>query len=185
MLTPTSLQCFNDGESSDHDGRLLSLLDMPRFYAMAFTTAYLQLEMLQGDSILLADDESAWRQKAEGCLRQMEKECREAGFGRLSDRCARLVLSVQATPILITCHLLRDLLPDIQLEMTRHLYFLVPENRKGLYYQDDRPLFGEAVANAIPNSTVEIAEAGRCFALERWTACVFHLMRAVELALHK
>lgn len=69
--------------------------------------------------------------------------------------------------------------------MTRHLYFLVPENRKGLYYQDDRPLFGEAVANAIPNSTVEIAEAGRCFALERWTACVFHLMRAVELALHK
>lgn len=73
MLTPTSLQCFSDGESSDHDGRLLSLLDMPRFYAMAFTTAYLQLEMLQGDSILLADDESAWRQKAEAVYDRWKK----------------------------------------------------------------------------------------------------------------
>jgi hypothetical protein len=81
--------------------------------------------------------------------------------------------------------MLRDLLPEIQHEMSRNMYFLVPENRKGLYQEDDTALFGEAVAAAIPDSTPEIAEAGRCIALDRWTAAVFHLMRAAEVALHK
>lgn len=48
-------------------------------------------------------------------------------------------------------------------------------------YTVDLP-FGEAVADAFPLATSDIVEASKCMALERWTACVFHLMRAAEAA---
>jgi hypothetical protein len=74
---------------------------------------------------------------------------------------------------------------NIQEELKEHLFFVVPATRKQWFDEDDKGLFGEAVSITFPESTPEIAEAGRCFALARWTASVFHLMRALELALHK
>jgi hypothetical protein len=158
---------------------------MKPFLAAAFSASFVELERLQGDSILMVDDEAGWRERATKCLQDMSEECLEAGFDRLMERCNRFANQIRTLPIETTCYMLRDLLPEIQREMSRHMYFLVPEDRKGWYRDDDTPLFGEAVAIAFPDSTPEIAEAGRCLALDRWTACVFHLMRAVELALHK
>jgi len=43
-------------------------------------------------------------------------------------------------------------------------------------------LFGPNVHAAFPSARDDIAEAGRCLALDRGTACVFHLMRALESA---
>lgn len=42
---------------------------------------------------------------------------------------------------------------------------------------------GEEVLNKFPGLHWEAAEAGNCFALERDTACVFHLMRILEYGL--
>ena len=50
-------------------------------------------------------------------------------------------------------------------------------------YYDGPALFGDAVENAFPSSSPEISEAGKCRATARWTACVMHLMRALEPAL--
>jgi len=80
---------------------------------------------------------------------------------------------------------LEDLTYNIQSELEEQLFFIVPVHRKQWFHEGDTALFGDAVADIFPDSTPEIAEAGRCFALGRWTACVFHLMRALELALHK
>lgn len=44
-------------------------------------------------------------------------------------------------------------------------------------------LFGEAVDSAFPSSAQEIRDAGTCYALEQDTACVMHLMRALETPL--
>jgi hypothetical protein len=44
-------------------------------------------------------------------------------------------------------------------------------------------LFGEAVAQRFPSAITDIEEAGKCLALERSTACVFHLMRVAEIGL--
>jgi hypothetical protein len=44
-------------------------------------------------------------------------------------------------------------------------------------------LFGEDVFNKFPSVTWDIAEAGKCLALDRGTACVFHLNRIVEVGL--
>jgi hypothetical protein len=80
---------------------------------------------------------------------------------------------------------LHEIVLNIQAELEDHTFFTVPPERAEWYHEDDRPLFGQAVADVFPDSTREIAEAGRCYALARWTASVFHLMRAVELTLHK
>ena len=48
-----------------------------------------------------------------------------------------------------------------------------------LLHQDAAP-FGEAVEDAFPVSAQDISEAAKCLALGRSTACVMHLMRALE-----
>jgi HEPN domain-containing protein len=46
----------------------------------------------------------------------------------------------------------------------------------------DAALFGNEVECKFPASSFDIQEAGNCFAVGRYTACVFHLMRAAESA---
>lgn len=60
--------------------------------------------------------------------------------------------------------------------------FFEPEPQYAKYFENPK-LFGDAVFNAFPSATDDIAEAGTCLALERSTACVMHLMRAAEAAL--
>jgi hypothetical protein len=58
---------------------------------------------------------------------------------------------------------------------------VAPDRRDYLFAQAD--LFGVEVAEKFPPSTVDIVEAGRCFALRRNTACVFHCMRVLEVGI--
>ena len=50
-------------------------------------------------------------------------------------------------------------------------------------YQQPEPTFGREVEDKFPSSVEDISEAAKCLALDRNTACVFHLMRAMERAL--
>lgn len=51
------------------------------------------------------------------------------------------------------------------------------------FFAPPSPLFGAAVSTKFPGVAFEIEEAGKCLALGRATACVFHLMRTLEVAL--
>ena len=42
-------------------------------------------------------------------------------------------------------------------------------------------LFGNFVEDHFPSASPEISEAGKCFALARYSATVFHLMRVLEI----
>jgi hypothetical protein len=68
-------------------------------------------------------------------------------------------------------------------EEVKSVQFLgVEKDRAHLYLAHD-PLFGADVAQNFPSSALDIAEAGKCLALNRPTACVFHLMRVMEIGL--
>jgi len=57
--------------------------------------------------------------------------------------------------------------------------FIPPEDVK---YCDETPLFGTDVADTFGERVItDIQEAGMCFATGRYTACVFHLMRVMEV----
>lgn len=66
-------------------------------------------------------------------------------------------------------------------ELREQYSFLLSAQEASLYMQME-PLFGREVECALPNAAEDIAEAGRCLALDRNTAAIFHLMRALELA---
>lgn len=60
--------------------------------------------------------------------------------------------------------------------------WVIDQSRSELM-QQSTPLFGEEVASNFISAKFEIAEAGKCLALARPTASVFHLMRTMEIAL--
>jgi hypothetical protein len=64
-----------------------------------------------------------------------------------------------------------------ELEET-HLFVVSADNAK--YLDESKPLFGDDVSSKFPSASYDIEEAGKCLALRRSTACVTHLMRALE-----
>jgi hypothetical protein len=63
-----------------------------------------------------------------------------------------------------------------------HNRFLSLSSKEASLWSAQMP-FGEDVFERFPSAIVEIEEAGKCLAVERCTASVFHLMRAMEVAL--
>jgi hypothetical protein len=66
-------------------------------------------------------------------------------------------------------------------EVDQRKYF-GPFERFTKYFEQPK-LFGDEVFDAFPSANDDIYEAGTCLALERSTACVMHLNRALERAL--
>ena len=60
--------------------------------------------------------------------------------------------------------------------------FLTVEPKSIPYFRKPE-LFGELVAEKFTSTSIDIEEAGNCFALNRYTACVFHLMRVLQKGL--
>ena len=67
-------------------------------------------------------------------------------------------------------------------EADMELFLHVSPERSESYEQRE-PIFGQVVADKYPSVAYDIAEAGKCLALDRSTACVFHLMRTLESGL--
>ena len=69
---------------------------------------------------------------------------------------------------------------NIEKELSLKRFFLLPSERVRSY---DEPTFGTDADNSFPSSSFDTSEACKCFALRRSTACVFHLMRVLEIGL--
>ena len=62
----------------------------------------------------------------------------------------------------------------------RALYHVRPPQARSI--DEGELTFGQVVIDCFPNMTTDLGEAAVCLGLSRNTACVFHLMRAVESA---
>jgi hypothetical protein len=175
--------------------RLWSLLDMLRHLAGNWLAATGTLEQLRWKLLFSPEHQIAAREfvkTRDASLEWIKDEIDglpfsvslQRQFQRVTD-CLRNVDCSSQIDVATTVAQLDELKLNIQSELEAQLFFVVPANRKLWFSEGDTALFGNAVADIFPDSTPEIAEAGRCLALARWTACVFHLMRALELALHK
>jgi hypothetical protein len=71
----------------------------------------------------------------------------------------------------------------IEDDLRNKLYFHVSADKVKFY--NDTHLFGHKVSDQFPNATEDIAESGKCLALDRPTAAVFHLMRVMEIAVQR
>jgi hypothetical protein len=75
--------------------------------------------------------------------------------------------------------LIREMGNNLLVELTTAYFLMIPADRR-FAYEQPYPVFGPEVHKAFPEARLDIAAASRCYALDEWTACVMHLMRALE-----
>jgi hypothetical protein len=166
--------------------RLLSLWDMLRFSADRFQHV---MTALSAFSQLIRDSpqvESLPPETVEVLLQESEEL-----FAQLPALGLRLsavtaeeikVLLRQDPSVAQLESLLSELMRRVHHELEFVLFLVVPADKYD-FYQPPAPLFGQEVWDRFPSAIFDIGEAGKCFALDRYTACVFHLMRALEVCL--
>jgi hypothetical protein len=105
--------------------------------------------------------------------------------GNLAALTAKIFVAGKRKTPLYAMDLLKDvqrLKNDFALILSKRLFYSLPSELSGLYGKPT--LFGEAVAKKFPKASNDIEWAGNCLAGQP-TACVLHLDRAMEIALHK
>lgn len=65
------------------------------------------------------------------------------------------------------------------------MHFLCLTNKERDWYKPSSPIFVKEMTDKIPAIAEDADEAAKCLALSRPTACVFHLMRVMELGVQK
>jgi hypothetical protein len=80
-------------------------------------------------------------------------------------------------------HAVAELNNSIRREMQVSLFFYMPWEQAKFYAQQE--LFGSGVNAKFPSIQFDVAEAGNCYAMGRGTACVFHLMRIMEVGVQE
>jgi hypothetical protein len=92
--------------------------------------------------------------------------------------------STSSTPASFNFTTLGQMASDLHVrvidELEARLCFILPVDRRPWF---DALQFAEVVAEHFPSSIADMEEAGKCYALGRNTACVFHLMRVTEAGL--
>jgi len=73
----------------------------------------------------------------------------------------------------------QELSRHLEYELYGKLLMILPSNKVG-YFDGSKEVLSEEARNAFFSAEYEMDEAGKCFALARYTACVFHAMRALE-----
>jgi hypothetical protein len=163
---------------------LWSFLEMLPFDARHFVAALNSLIILE--SFLPQEgnleDESALP-VLEKQLSSLSTIVLTAGMPSTADAINRLRQSLKLGRL--AADIIRDDIKDIrrrlQDDLKRTYFFSVTKHLAKLVPLE--PLFGEKVNDNFLTAAPDIEEAGKCLALDRGTACVFHLMRVLEVGL--
>lgn len=129
--------------------------------------------------------EAAWKQSP-GCklLKDVKKQCESIDL-QISAMCIGEFLrnvkgSVSSKQLI---QVLSETENSIRREMSTVKFFYMPNKQADFYSKEE--LFGKAVNAKFPSIRYDMVEAGNCLAMGRGTACVFHLMRIMEVAVQE
>ena len=130
--------------------------------------------VLEGDNLRQARSDLAF----------IAAQCNEAGLSNVAayiqDELPRFADadSVAAQEFLTTFGNLQQWMSS---EMRRIEFIRVDKQQ----FYSSKPLFKPFITDIYPVLTYDVVEAGNCLALDRATACVFHLMRVVEFGVQE
>jgi len=150
--------------------------------------AFCRLSSILGQAMMIlrmgTANDNTLRQLA-GALGEIQRESQRLNLGLVEKHVERIREEWVGKGIELTSHSLDELYNRLRDALEERLFLAVP-SELAIFYQQTTPLFGEAVDNAFPGTIVEdVSEAGKCLALGRGTATVFHLMRVLEAAVHR
>ena len=134
-----------------------------------------------GDALITSEEQAM----AGGCAASIEAVSKQLWLEQTIMAALQIhhhIVSKSATLSDISTRL-QTLRETILRDLFRPLY--LPASKDMLEFLDKKHPFGEPAAKGFSECTEDIDEAHKCFAFERYTACVFHLGRAMERATHK
>lgn len=124
------------------------------------------------------------RVKVQDILGNLKRICilsdLDQAIGPELDRFQEALARESLTKLSQRCNHLRYRIQD---ELESEFYFQV--DRQDVRFYDKPDLFGSHVTAKFPKATYDIQRAGNCVALQQPDACIFHLMRALEVAVQQ
>lgn len=174
--------------------RLLSWWDMQRFSARAFYLIGIEIGFIPSSVAKEAEEQAFPIQCLEEPASEALAKLTKAKATTIEEWCRTIDLDFSAeyarrmaekldkpmmrNEILRQMGELRQRITD---EMKGKLFMYIPPYH-ARFYGVQEP-FGSEVAEKFPSIAFDAMEAGNCYACERSTACVFHLMRILETVL--
>ena len=110
--------------------------------------------------------------------------CDDAGFSMTKiplQRLLRIADTDRGVDFETLGHLYGNALERLRDEASAISVFRISSDK--VKYYDERVPMGDSVSDSFPSTAFDAVETYRCFALNRNTACVFHLMRIMEIGL--
>lgn len=160
--------------------RLTSWWDMEQFNAERF---FLTGELLQQIDSTLVTTNSLNKNFSSEVMNHILQECKSIGLRISCNAIEKVLRNLKDEPLDVetikrNCQTIRDV---IAWEMKDMTFLYMPPQRAERYEKEQA--FGGDINQKFLSASFDIKEAGSCFAGARYTACVFHLMRALELGL--
>lgn len=162
--------------------RIVTLLDMQRFYAENYVGAARLLEMLAN----YANEQEAGSKpenpaRLVAIISDIESHFNDIGLGVSLQHARELKKMMEGSHHnwnRINTELFQ-LYRNFDRELKMELFFHIERSKMG-FVNPSAPLFGDDVEQNFPSTQFDIVEAAKCLAFDRGTAAVFHLMRVME-----
>ena len=125
------------------------------------------------------------RERLRGVLGKLEAECRVLRFKSCFATVGKLRIMLGQTDMTLDryAEAAGEFEGRLLDELRETSCFALEGRAEELYRVPNQ--FGEKVSSRFPQAVVDIEEAAKCLALDRATACVFHLMRVLEIGLQE
>jgi hypothetical protein len=124
-------------------------------------------------------------------LAELHRECRKLDLTLSLAHLERFrdgLPSFANLPLPTVAARMRDMVVELNMRVWDELktrFFLTIPAGNIAYYRQTEPLLGRDAETKFPEMSEDISEAGKCLALNRSTAAVFHLMRVMEIAVQR
>lgn len=160
---------------------LVSLWEMLRFHADKFLSVLNHLNILNG--ALQGDVQDVWDKNGSyiaGRLDELIKQLDALGLNvsRRKAEGLKFMFVMPQPNAELAKRYIAELFERIEHELDGRLFYYFAWNAD--LYESPLARFGDQVGDTFKGSAEEIECAGKCLALGQGTACVFHLMRAME-----
>lgn len=165
------------------DFQIVSLWDMLQFNVAGLTECLRELRKIENDTSPPDRDKRLNARKVFQAAMGYAKTLDLTTAKREAEKAAER-LRVGQFDTKLAAESARRLHDYIESELVSRLFMHVSPG-KVQYYQEEQ-LFGKDVEERFPDKVPEsIAEAGKCFAFGRYTACVYHLMCVLEVGVQE
>lgn len=140
-------------------------------------------ELMHSDRKVIEANDHAYK-KALMALKFARELCRKLPLGTLIDEIERVIAEHKDATLADRLRQdLKRLAERFHDELKQRKFLYVAPEFADFYGK--KALFGTAVSIKFKAATYDIENAGNCLALGQGTACVFHLMRGMEVAVRK